>query len=60
VTWRGGSLEGLAWPGLEDKDVVNPGDGRDGGPVVTDSGVWVLVSKNAAGVLPARPIGPFV
>ena len=52
----------MAWHGwgLEDQDVVDPGDGRDGGPVGAYPGVWVLVSESAAGVLPACPIGPSV
>ena len=51
-----------AWHGrgLKDKDVVDPGDRRDGGPVGADSGVWVLVSAGATGVLPTRPVGPSV
>ena len=38
-TWHG--------RGLEDKDVIDPGDGRDGSPVGAYSGVWVLVSGGA-------------
>ena len=52
----------MAWHGwgLEDQDVVDPGDGRDGGPVGAYSGIWVLVREGAAGVLPTCPICPFV
>ena len=46
--------------GLEDEDVIDPGDGRDGSPVGAYSGVWILVSEGATGVLPTRPVGPFV
>jgi hypothetical protein len=51
-----------AWHGwgLVDQDVVDPGDGRDGDPVGAYPGIWVLVSKGAAGVLPTCPIGPSV
>ena len=42
---------------MEDKDVVDPGDRRDGGPVGADVGVWVLFCKGATGVLPTRPVG---
>jgi hypothetical protein len=40
--------------------VIDPEDGRNRGSVGADFGVWVLVSENAAGVLPTRPIGPSV
>ena len=43
---------------MEDKDVIDPGDWRDGSPVGAYSGVWILVSEGAAGVLPTRPVGP--
>ena len=51
-----------AWHGrrLEDKDVVDPGDRRDGGPVGADFGVWVLICQGTTGVLPTRPVGPSV
>ena len=52
----------MAWHGwgLEDQDVVDPGNGRDGGPVGAYPGVWILVREGAAGVLPACSIGPSV
>jgi hypothetical protein len=44
----------MAWHGwgLEDQDVVNPGDGRDGGPVGAYPGVWILVHLCKAGCVP--------
>ena len=52
----------MAWHGweLEDQDVVDPVDGRDGGLVGAYFGVWILVREGAAGVLPACSIGSYV
>ena len=43
---------------LEDEDVVDPGDWRDGGPFSAYFGRLELVSDGPAGVAPAHPIGP--
>ena len=40
--------------------MVNPRDRGDGGPVGAHTGVWVLVRKHPAGVLPSHLAGPSV